>query len=179
MNHQDFVSRLRNVPLDKTVYELAGMNEKEIDANNKRFLCLKKANLSTDYNLGDDEIVRLVSEFDLSNIEIGMITFSKSIVKREDYLLFGKFETDDLGINTISKEIIMLEQFSVHILYPAAKNSLTFLDSIIFIASFLEKGGIDFNLYENEEANLVVAEEASEIAGGEKYFYFYRMMLGF
>ncbi len=115
-----------------------------------------------------DPIIKLLSEFDMEELTIGMITFNNELKEINGFWLFGKFEVDELAIDRSSKEIVMLEESTNRLLLDCALDSSHFLDAIIYIGKFLERSGVGENLYEDEDINLTIAEESARIAGGQK-----------
>lgn len=178
MNQNEFVKELLTLPFEDSVYMNAGLDEKFIRKNRNRYIAMERRTLSklnTDFN---DPIISLIQEYDVKNIEIGMINFGKEIVNSSSFIVFGTFELDRLAISNITKEIVMLPESSDEIGMYCAMNGQKFLESVIFIGKFLEKRGVDDNLYDDEDANSLIAEQCAELAGGTKYLNFYRMMLG-
>lgn len=180
MDHITFISRLKDSSLSDEEYRKNGLNKKET-AEFKAFHEAKERKEKLDYDgsMLNDEIVRMICEFDLSTVEIGMITFLEEAHETAQYLFFGKFEVDDLVIDLTTREILLLEEDSANILLYCAKNSSSFLEAILSMSKFLSKRGFDEQLYQDEKANLLMAAAAGNLAGGAKYADFFRMMLGY
>ena len=117
----------------------------------------------------DDPIKKLLEQYDVKNMEIGMVRFNQALSSRGTYVLFGQVEVDDLGINEATKEILVLEEETQHILWYCAANSQAFLAALLEIAHFMEKQSVDESLFENEDAQMLIADECADIAGGSKY----------
>jgi len=177
MEHIEFSNKLKEIALSRDEYLSLGYSEKftqeMIDSFSVRY---RNGKSTPEY---DDPIKNLVTTFDCTTVEIGMICFNGGLEERGSYTVFGRFEGDDLAISEITKEVIMLETEIQHVLYHCASNSSNFLEALLIMAAFLQKRATSDELYEDEQANLLVAENCAKIAGGEKYFDFYRMMLGF
>lgn len=107
-----------------------------------------------------------------------MIKFDERIEEKGRFFFFGRFEVDDLAVDITTGGVVMLECGLDHILYDCAQNDSSFLEAILNTAVFLERRSVEDGLYENEELNNQMAEEFGDIAGGEKYYDFYKMMLG-
>ncbi len=65
-----------------------------------------------------------------------------------------------------------------HVLHHCAQNSSKFLEAVLVAVKFLSKRGTGDPKYESQEAIDVVAETCSDIAGGNQFLDFYKMMLG-
>lgn len=126
----------------------------------------------------NDPIENLIKSYNLTNVEIGMVRFNQKVSRKQDYLLFGKFEVDDIAISHITKEVVLLEGGTIHILSYCAANSNAFLAALLSMAAFLEKRAIDDGLFEDELAQKHFAIKCADVAGGEKYINFYGLMLG-
>lgn len=178
MNQNEFVKQLLTLPFEDSVYKDGGLDDEFIKKNKNRYIALKRKipyNSNTAFN---DPIISFIQEYDAKNVEIGMINFGKEIVNSSNFIVFGTFELDRLAISIITKEIVMLPESSDEIGMYCAMNGQKFLECVVFIGKFLEKRGIDDNLYDDENANSLIAEQCAELAGGNKYLNFYRMMLG-
>ncbi|WP_109693961.1 hypothetical protein [Chitinophaga deserti] len=177
MTHKEFALKISKVPFTPEVYKQHGWSEKFIEDTFKRHTFLPKEPSNTIPECVDP-ILNLVRSFDVSNVEIGMVRFNDKIVNGQDYIIFGRAETDDLVISKITNEILLLESGINHVLYYCASNSTTFLNALLQIAPIFQQRGIDVNLFENDAAQIKFASAFGETAGGEKYKDFYRMLLG-
>jgi hypothetical protein len=178
MNHHEFVKELCTLPFEDSVYLNAGLDEEFIRENRNRYIAVERRTPGKSNTNFNDPIISLIQEYDVKNIEIGMINFGRKIAKHSSFIVFGTFELDRLAISIITKDIVLLPESSDEIGMYCAMNGQKFLESAIFIGKFLEKRGIDDNLYDDEDANSLIAEQCAELAGGSKYLNFYRMMLG-
>jgi hypothetical protein len=177
MTHTEFVNALMGILLPDEEYRKMGASEQFIQRLKKSLLPEQRTGIKES---GDtDPLIRLVENYRFEDDQvIGMVGFLDQVRRTPAYIYVGKFEVDDIVINTATKEIIILEGGIDHKLWICASNSAAFLDALIHIGTFIEKGVVDNNLYEDEAINLAVAEQTAEIAGGQKYFNFYRTMLG-
>ena len=179
MTHLEFIEKLKTIPLQDEEYARVGLSKDFISEYKEKYHSVnRRVPVDSSSSESTDPIISLLKEFNLKNIKVGMVEFNSKTKNIPDFLLFGKFDMDELAINYVSKEIVLLEEATNNVMSYCASNSSNFLEAIIFIGTFLEKRGIDAVLYEDEKINLMVAEKTAEIAGGEKYLNFYRMMLG-
>jgi hypothetical protein len=179
MTHIEFIEKLKTIPLKHEDYKKLGLEDDYIiNGIIKRYTLVNRREGGQRLVIKDDPIVLLINEFDLSWLVISMISFNEELEVSNDLIFFAKFEVDDLAINRVTNEIILVAESTEEIMYYCASNSAAFLEALIFIGAFLQKRSVDEFLYEDENANISIAEECSELAGGEKYFSFYRMMLG-
>lgn len=177
MTAAEFVTALKEIPIDVDSLRNLGVSEKYIEDKINNFRLAKKVNTQLSEGYYDNPILDLLTNYDCSYLKIGMIEF-KDTIDTEDYIFFGKFEIDDLAIHRISGEIVMFELGLDHILYYCSGSGERFLDAILIAAEFLNKRSVDDNLYQDEQLNIKMAEECGDAAGGEKYYDFYRMMFG-
>jgi hypothetical protein len=126
-----------------------------------------------------NEIVNLISNYDMSAIEIGMISFDKEITENEGYIFFGKLELDLLAISKTNNEIVIIDYSDKDTImqYCAAKSS-KFLDALIVAWEAMTQFLLDEEKAEDEEYREAVIANCTELAGGEHYFDFYNYLLG-
>lgn len=174
MKANDFVEGLKNIKVEADLMKLEGLSDEFIEGLRKRYIL----NYIGDISVSSYPIIRLIENYDCSDLEIGMITFNAIIEETENYIYFGKFEIDNLVIEKITGKILMKEYDTDHIFYECAQNDSLFLKALLSIATFIEKSSFDEKLRDNVALNIQMAEEFGDIAGGEDYYFFYKMMLG-
>lgn len=179
MNHKEFIEQLAEIPLPDAAYKQAGLSSKYIKEIKKSYSPLKKKETKKKAAPSDDAILSLMAAYDVTKVSIGMVEFNKKIEYDGDLIIFGNFEVDRMAINSVTNEVMVLDEMSDKVMWRCAHNSGAFLEALIYIGKFLEKRGVDDDLYEDEKANLKIAKACSKIAGGTKYLKFFRMMLGF
>ena len=176
MTALDFAKALSKIELVEDDYLKAGFSKKEIQEQKQVYELIPK---NKEYSEKSNPIESLIEGYDVSRLEIGMITFNSKPIEKNGYVLFGKHEIDDLAIDQITGEIVLLEENMTHLMQYCAKDGSSFFDALIEMAKFLEKRAFDESLYEDEAINLAVAENCAELAGGDKYLDFYTTMTGF
>lgn len=174
MKASEFVEALKEINVRNDLLKKQGVSDQSIEDRKSSYLAAYKGGGS----VSQYPLVELVENYDCSNLEIGMITFDERIEEKGRFIFFGRFEVDDLAVDLITGSVVMLECGLDHILYDCAQNDSSFLEVILNTAVFLEKRSVEEGLYENEELNIQRAEGFGNIAGGEKYHDFYKMMLG-
>jgi hypothetical protein len=174
MKANDFVEGLRNINIEADLMKLSGLSDEFIEKMRKRYIL----NYRDDISVSTYPIIQLIENYDCCNLEIGMITFNEVIEETENYIYFGKFEIDNLVIDKITGKILMEEYDTDHIFNECAQNDTLFLKALLSVAAFLEKSSTDEKLHDNDALNIQMAEEFGDIAGGEDYYFFYKMLLG-
>lgn len=177
MTEREFIERLREIPFSREQYASAGVSEefiaRTIEGYNPKF------KTSIRYVYSDDPLIRLVSDYDVSKTEVGMICFDSEVDETDEYYYVGKFEVDLLCVSKFSKEIVILAfDDPLRVIYKCAQNSFVFLEAIIVAAKFLEKCGLNADVRNNQLTICSMAENCSELAGGKKYLDFYKVLLG-
>lgn len=107
----------------------------------------------------DDPIVELLTNYEASNVEIGMINFISEPNEKGEYLFFGRFDADDLVIHKKTGRVQLKEFGKAHILCDCAENSALFLDALYCSAMHL--GQIPLGA-EEEEDPAIVCDKARE-----------------
>lgn len=127
-------------------------------------------------SLPDRTLNELFSRYDVSNIEIGMVRFSKNPQPVPRGWQLGKVEVDDLILDIRSEEIIVLDTDAVdHLMWKCARDGSAFLAALALAAQYFGKCAID-DLH-GTEAQMHALEACTEAAGGRTYANFYRMLL--
>lgn len=174
MKASEFVEGLKGISVRTDLLKKQGVSDQFIEDRKRSYLATYKGGeIVSQY-----PIVELVENYDCSNLEIGMVTFDERIEETEDYLFFGRANEHDLAIEIITGNVVMVEYGLNNILFNCAKNDESFLSAILNVAIFLERRSVEEGLYENVKLNIQMAEEFGDIAGGERYYDFYKMMLG-
>jgi len=177
MTEIEFIERLKGVPFSYEEYLKIGLDEDFIIEKVSAYNPGKRLSNLSEHS--DNPLIRLVEDYDVSKTEIGMVWFGAQVTDTEDYSYIGKFEVDFLCVSKLTKEVVILSfDDPSSIAYRCAQNGASFLDAIIVAAKFLEACGIDDNLYNDQEAICSMAENCSELAGGNKYLNFYKVLLG-
>lgn len=171
MNANEFIKRLEEIP---SRLEKLGLSQVDVQSLISNYTIKPKKTL-VNY---DSPILDLVSNYMVSRLEIGMINFDEEISETEDFIFFGKVEQDDLAISKNLGGLVMLESGSDHVLYDCASNGGRFLDALIIVADFLERRVVDDKLFADIDLNIKVGEECGDIAGGDVYADFYKMLFG-
>ena len=177
MSEKEFVDKLKETPFSREEYSSIGLDEEFINETLKAYNPPAKTS-SIDHLYVDDPLIRLVENYDMLHTEIGMVWFGGEIVETEDFYRVGKFEADLLCISKLSGEVVVLSFDSLGVAYNCARDSARFLDVMIVAAKFLEKCGLEDNLYTNQGAICAMAEYCSDLSGGSKYSNFYKVLLG-
>lgn len=174
MKASEFIEGLKGISVRTDLLKKQGVSDQFIEDRKRFYLAAYKGG----GHVSQYPLVELVENYDCSNVEIGMIKFDERVEVKGRFIFTGRFEVDDLAIDLTTGSVVMLECGLEHILYNCAQNDSSFLEAILNIAVFLERRTVEEGLYENEELNIQMAEEFGDIAGGEKYYDFYKMMLG-
>ena len=176
MNASEFVNALSQIEILEERYRSIGLSSESIEKLKNKYVVNPKGENVIKHL---DPIESLVLKYDVSNIQIGMISFQNNLKNRGNYTLVGKDEVDDLAIDRVTGEIVVLEEESTRTIQYCAKNGNHFLSAILEMAKFFEQTAVDDELFEDEEANLVVAESCGLLAGGSKYYNFFKNLTGY
>jgi len=175
MTDVEFIEKIKQVPLAFEEYKKADLTDDFIAQIIKGFNPSKKIEELPRY--GNDEVIKLITHYDLTKTMIGMINFFEAPIVSDDRIYFGKFEIDRLFWDVLDGEIKCCEGRAGNILFRCAKNGSSFLAAIFEAACFLQKTSVNEELYDNEDVHIEVADYCTEIAGGDSYKDFYRVLL--
>jgi hypothetical protein len=175
MTAESFVEELQNQAPNIKQYVNRGLSENYI----KRRLSMYKID-SKEFKLAyEDNLLELVANYNVSHLEIGMVTLKNQVDEDEDYYYVGNVEVDHLVKNKQSGiiEVLEFDQPS-NVLWSCASNGALFLDALLVCESYLTRRTFDKDLLENEKVRAAIISECSEKAGGYDYIEFYEMLLG-
>lgn len=177
MTEQEFVDKVKETPLSREQYASIGVSEQFIARTIEGYNPKPKS--STQRTYVDDPLVRLIVNYDVTTTEIGMISFESEVGETEDHYYVGKFEADFLCVCKFSKQVVILAfDDPLSEMYKCAQNSSMFFAAMIVAAKFLERAALEEVLRDNQSVICATAENCSEIAGGQKYLDFYKVLLG-
>lgn len=173
-----FVTKLQELAPSKEELVNSGVTEAGADRMIKNYIGIESSNVSL---IGSNELVDLINNFNLSTVEVRLITFNGKVTEDSSYYFVGKVEVDHLVVNKVTNAVEVLDFDDLqNKLWSCAANASQFLDALILCASFSKQCMFDDDLWENSDIILKTALEISEVAGGEEvYEEFYKMLLGY
>lgn len=149
-------------------------------ANNrlKEYECIFKGEDFKRYT--NDELLDLLTFYDCSGLQIGIISFAKEIKENADYYLIGEAEADILALSKVTLEVIVLDHENTDWpIWTCAANGEHFLDAILHTASFFSSRIKNPKLVSNISYTYSNVLQCTDKAGGEKYLDFYKVLLGY
>jgi hypothetical protein len=176
MTVSEFVSKLAAAAPCIEELQKIGLSETEAMAFRKSSFCEPR-----DVPLGipeANELFTLMNLWDLSAIEIGMVSLASAPAETPEGVRVGCVEADPLGMHADGELVVYEMGVPGHMLWPVAQSPNTFLKALAVAASFLGDrvvGKIDF---EDFDAARNAARQCAALAGGERYDDFYSMLLG-
>lgn len=175
MNAKEFVKNYIETKIPESELVKLGFSNSFVNNLNKCYIVPEKQV----YINTDNELSNLIYNFDVSNIEIGLIRFNNILKDNEKFIFIGKIEIDEIILNKKTLEIEVYEFGTTHVLWSCAKNASTFLESLIMCNTFFNNRIIDDRLWENMQETSKVIQSCTSIVGGTKYADFYKMLLGY
>ncbi|NIG55386.1 hypothetical protein [Chitinophaga sp. Cy-1792] len=140
---------------------------------------VKNLNTQSGIVLTGNVVIELLSKYDLSKVEIGMVGFSKAVTEDESFYYIGSVEVDLLVINKYSGIIQVLEYDQPkHTLWDCAHNCPAFLEALLICKGYFWECLLDDVVYNDDVRRSATVEQCAYIAGGEAYYDFYAMLLG-
>lgn len=176
MNALEFVNSLKKIPNKERISQLIqlGMDKDFIEEYIGSYTFKQKGSRRI-----DNPIEALISNYDGTTVEIGMVTFDVNLVEDENYIFFGRFEVDFLAMDKKTGEIKLMDHKNLlFVINDCASNGLNFLSALLKAAIFLDKLLNDDKLANDQHLICEIAISCSNIAGGKKYIGFYKTLLG-
>ena len=174
MKAEKFISELNNIPLSIKAMNVEDVTEDYLSSLINDYSVSKRHKIVRNEN----PLIDLVKNYEVRNLEIGLICFDEEPELINNYLFFGKLEIDDLAIDINSGKIVLIENGSNNVIYHCAENGDKFLDALILLVNFLEVRAVDDSIYDNVFLTNKLADDCANLAGGIIYFDFYKMMVG-
>ncbi|MCY2987563.1 MAG: hypothetical protein NTY19_06830 [Planctomycetota bacterium] len=164
MDADQFAARLRDLapPLDHLQEQ--GFTVAEAIGIRRGFECILRTEVSGPVHR--DPIVDLLSRYDATGLEIGLIAFASHVEDRGNKLYFGEAESDYLVIDKATGRVQVLDHAKPdHVICECAETSERFFDALI--------AGLDVASLGDRSLGQCV-----NLAGGQRYRAFYADILG-
>lgn len=126
-----------------------------------------------------DVLVRLLTHWDLIRIKVGMLRFLTRPDEMEDKTCVGYVEADPLVLIKATGEIVVEDLDAPgHVLWPVARKGPALLDALAIAARFLVNRAIGEVDFDDESGAESAANDCAALAGGDRYWKFYSMLVG-
>jgi hypothetical protein len=170
MKAEHFLNVLRDAMPSRDTLEEYGLDEDEIEEIQATFLARAR---SASSRKGQSEVERLITEFDCSRVEVGLVRFLDEPRERDQGIQFACCEADSIVVKEDGSVAMYDEGATESKEVPCATDSQKFLEGL---AAFIEirankshwKGRVD-------EA----ATRCAAAAGGGQSEEFFRILCGF
>lgn len=163
MTAKQFVTKLQELAPSKEELINSGLTQAGADRMIKSYKATESNNVSL---IGRNELVNLISDFNISTVEVCLITFNGKVREDSSYYFVGKVEIDHLVVNKVTDAVEVLDfDNPQNKLWSCAANAAKFLDALILCASFSKQCMLDDDLWENNDIILKTSMEVSQIAG--------------
>ncbi len=168
MEAKNFVENLKNLVPSEGKLAKHGLSDEEITSIQQSFLSEPKKV----YRRSINPLFSLIENFDVSTLEIGLVRFLDYPVETENFWRIGYVDADWLVIDKITNQIkVELQDLEDQETYLCAENSEKFLDALYEVAKYI------FSEERTSPKNCQQAKICTDLAGSEKCFDFYKMLL--
>jgi hypothetical protein len=176
MDADTFVEKLWNCapPIDSLIHVgLGAMAAEEFQLRNRADLRQRSAEPH------NNPLIDLVSRYDVSRLEIGIVRFYDGVQRLDGSWQVGKAEADPLVISKFSGEVEVRDLTDeTAMLWRCAVNGAFFLEAMLHAGCFLSRASYDLALSDDQSARCAQAIACARVAGGEPYRAFYNVLLG-
>jgi len=155
----------------------SGCSDEEIKKIEASYI-IKKVNTQNNLYSELNEIGLLFSNYQIKDMEIGMISFFEKPIKKDSTYILGKIEMDELIYSLTDEKIYIQERGYQVILCDCAKGIANFLSALAILSEHFSKVMLDNELYDDLAYLEKIAISAANAAGNESYLNFYKMLLG-
>lgn len=171
MNGNEFVEALKNAMPARDELLRFGLSDDEINGVQNTFRASVRAD-SSSVDGASSELERLVTEFDCSTVEVGLLQFLALPKSHRMGTQVASVESDALVVRA-DGSVLMSDSSTSEVLLDCARNSEAFLDAL---SAFIK-------IRRDKQSWMGRANEAAMVcasaAGGSKYLKFYQVMFGF
>ena len=175
MQCTEFVSELKKkLPDLKKLKELNYTDGEIEDIKESYVLPTKDVSINLYPEMG--ELGELMSKYEVSKLQVGMIEFFDKPLKENDKLIIGKVEVDKLIYS--KEDSIFYVTDGDKELWKISDCPEKLLNALLNMKEYFSKVMIDEALYENYDVLESYAKKSAELAGGAQFINFYRMLLG-
>jgi hypothetical protein len=179
MTESTFAKQLADLAPRKYKIVDNGLPMEFIDEFIKSYVCIEKV-ASTLNNDVKDVLLRLLTKYDCSKVQIGQITFLKDIEEYNDFYVVGNIEQDLLVISKLTRNVEVVDFFkNDHIIWKCAIDSDHFLKAMLIAASLFTSAIEDYSLSDDNSYLLGFLNKSVAEAGGLEYYAFFRMLIGY
>ncbi len=182
MDPATFVRQLVATAPKKERLVALGLSEAEAADFARSYVCMQKpqAGRTSAVANSHEPLLKLISEWDLHNVEIGIVEFLDiPRTTTSGDLQVGKVEADALVISQATDEVVVVDhEARDRVLWKASKTGGQLLDALIVVAQFLTRCLLQEVRESDSHAVKEVADMCAAYAGGDEYRPFYAMLLG-
>jgi len=176
MNAELFSRSLQLAKPSSETLERIGLNRQEI-AEIQTSFDLKERSESKVVDVQDPDLSELISKYDPSNIEIGMVRMLETPENSPLGWRVGQVEADYLVVDKGTGEIVVEEIASPgYVIWRCAADGGRFMSSMATAAKYLAECLLEDKARDAQQAEAF--EVCVSLAGGRAYEPFYRMLLG-
>jgi hypothetical protein len=178
---KEFVDQLKTIPLTKRQYAALDLERAYIDWRIQSFSLQRKPPLLR-MDLGDP-LLNIVSNYDLTRLEIGPLQFDHCVGWDDDHFLVGRFGEGLLCVSRYDGSVqILSDVYRPDSLYNkafyCACSSEAFLEALIPAAMFIERSYYDGRMLLSGELIEGMIQYCSELAGRNSEAFFRALIEG-
>jgi hypothetical protein len=124
-------------------------------------------------------LIDLLTEYDCSNLQIGIINFFKEIIITDEFIIIGEAETDLLTINNVDQSVNIIDYTNNrYVICKCSCNAESFLHAMLHALEFFSNRIKNPRLAYDTEYTGKYIEECTIISGGIQYNDFYSLLMG-
>ena len=178
MTYREFVSQLASTAPSHSDLSAVGLRDDlALKIINQHHIQPRESQVEIQFPVHDG-VIDLIRNYDVSKLEIGMVSFLDIPVNHGNYLHFAQVESDPMLLSLKGDVLVVDWQQFDHVIWQCAANSGKFFKAMIITSQFLTLNLLDDAIYNDETLATSVAASAAHAAGGTDYLSFYQMLLG-
>ena len=174
MEKELFVEKLNLLAPSPEDFKQYNLTEEYIQNIISSYKCLVKTKNNNSYT--NDLLLSLLNSYDCSKVEIGLVRFLENPIEKVGFYQVGNIDLEILAIDKITSQVEVIDHDNLeYVIWECASNSKNFLDALLVSAEYFVS-----QLKNSSEEDYAIISKyvnyCTEIAGGEQYMAFYKML---
>lgn len=178
MDFELLCTSLREATPSEEALKGLGLSDEEVQEFTSSFNIIPR-NGSVSATHSTDIVKEFFTQYNPSNLEVGMIRFLSAPKTVEGGQIIGQVEADPLVVDKSSGKVFVADLTSPgNTLWECADSAEKFLLTLVPAANYLGQCLVDDSVRTNKALSKNALDECVLIAGGNRYESFFRMLFG-
>jgi len=170
-----FIQKLTTLKLNKEQLRGYGLSDQFIEEQINEFN-FKEREVNEDHS---DEILVLLTLFDMAKLNIGAVNFNSSLNQNEAYFFLGYDEANAVVCDKNDGRIKLIDhEDEVSVLVVCAVDGASYLGALYLAKEYYINIVAKDGFVDDQSARCDIAEQCAELAGGPEFLDYYKSLMG-